>query len=72
MMSATMHDVSPAQALAARLRSQPPRIGLLASGPLDAITDVAGVRVGHATLDRDDVQTGVTVIDPHALSLIHI
>jgi len=66
MMSATMHDVSPAQALAARLRSQPPRIGLLASGPLDAITDVAGVRVGHATLDRDDVQTGVTVIDPHA------
>ena len=34
MMSATMHDVSPAQALAARLRSQPPRIGLLASGPL--------------------------------------
>jgi len=43
-------------------------------GPLNAITDVAGVRVGHATLIRGDgplkvgtgpVRTGVTVILPH-------
>jgi D-aminopeptidase len=43
-------------------------------GPLNAITDVAGVRVGHATLIRGDgplvvgtgpVRTGVTVIVPH-------
>jgi len=34
-------------------------------GPLNAITDVAGVRVGHATIVRgDDVRTGVTVIEP--------
>ena len=42
-------------------------IGALPSGPLDAITDVPGVAVGHATL-RDGVRlnTGVTVILPHA------
>ena len=43
-------------------------------GPLNAITDVAGVRVGHATLiegegplvvGRGPVRTGVTVIVPH-------
>jgi D-aminopeptidase len=33
---------------------------------LNAITDVAGVRVGHATLiSGDDLRTGVTVILPH-------
>jgi D-aminopeptidase len=41
-------------------------IGPLAPGPADAITDVAGVRVGHTTLvEGDDVRTGVTVILPH-------
>jgi len=40
--------------------------GTLTRGALDAITDVAGVRVGHTTLVRgDDVRTGVTVILPH-------
>lgn len=43
-----------------------PRIGLLPSGARDAITDVAGVTVGHATLDDGAVQTGVTVVRPHA------
>jgi len=34
-------------------------------GPLDAITDVAGVRVGSVTLhEGEDVRTGVTVIVP--------
>jgi D-aminopeptidase len=37
-------------------------------GPLNAITDVEGVRVGHATIVRgDDVRTGVTVIEPGAV-----
>ncbi|GKS95211.1 P1 family peptidase [Acidovorax sp. SUPP2825] len=45
----------------------PPRIGSLLAGPLDAITDVAGVTVGHATRDDGPVQTGVTVIHPHGL-----
>jgi len=41
-------------------------VGILPPGPLNAITDVAGVRVGQATLHRgDSVHTGVTVILPH-------
>ncbi|MDP9900217.1 DmpA family aminopeptidase [Variovorax ginsengisoli] len=42
-----------------------PRIGRLPSGRRDAITDVAGVTVGHVTLDEGDVHTGVTVVRPH-------
>src|SRR5215472_18005432 len=44
--------------------------GTLPRGPLDAITDVAGIRVGHTTVVRgDNVRTGVTVILPHAGNL---
>ena len=44
--------------------------GVLAPGPLNAITDVAGVRVGHATLiEGSDVRTGVTAILPHGGNL---
>ena len=40
-------------------------IGSLEPGPLDAITDVDGVRVGHTTLSEgDDIRTGVTVVLP--------
>lgn len=46
--------------------------GILPPGPNNAITDVAGVRVGHATLIRgNDVRTGVTAILPHAGNLFH-
>ncbi len=48
------------------------RIGRLQPGPLDAITDVKGVRVGHTTLIRGtDVRTGVTAILPHGGDLWH-
>jgi D-aminopeptidase len=40
----------------------PPHIGVLPCGPLGTIADVAGVRVGHCTLDDGPVQTGVTVV----------
>lgn len=44
--------------------------GILGTGPLNAITDVAGVRVGHTTLVRgENVRTGVTVILPHGGNL---
>lgn len=44
--------------------------GSLARGPLDAITDVAGVRVGHTTIVRGDtIRTGVTIVLPHAGNL---
>ncbi|TFF36033.1 P1 family peptidase [Pseudomonas sp. RIT623] len=46
------------------------RLGNGTPGPLNAITDVAGVRVGHSTLFDEDlespVRTGVTVIQPRA------
>ncbi|SDY02320.1 D-aminopeptidase [Collimonas sp. OK242] len=42
-----------------------PHIGRLPAGPLNAISDVAGVTVGHATLAQGALQTGVTVIRPH-------
>jgi D-aminopeptidase len=44
--------------------------GALQPGPLDAITDVADVRVGHRTLiEGDTVRTGVTAILPHGGNL---
>lgn len=40
--------------------------GVLPPGALNAITDVPGVKVGHATLiEGDTVRTGVTAIIPH-------
>ncbi|MEW6322864.1 MAG: P1 family peptidase [Acidobacteriota bacterium] len=40
--------------------------GVFQPGPLNAITDVGGVAVGHATLvEGDHVRTGVTVVVPH-------
>jgi len=41
-----------------------PYVGLLPAGPRDAITDVPGVFVGHATLAEGAIQTGVTVVCP--------
>jgi D-aminopeptidase len=42
------------------------KVGVLPSGRLDAITDVAGVAVGHTTIVRgDNIRTGVTAIVPH-------
>ena len=44
--------------------------GALTPGPLNAITDVAGVRVGHTTIvEGDRVRTGVTAILPHGGNL---
>jgi D-aminopeptidase len=41
-------------------------VGVLPTGPLNAITDVAGVTVGHTTLVQgDNIRTGVTAILPH-------
>jgi len=58
---------------AASAMAQPTRIrdlglepGIFGPGPLNAITDVAGVQVGHQTLiEGDRVRTGVTAIRPH-------
>lgn len=50
----------------ARARSIGIDVGLLKAGPINAITDVKGVLVGHKTLIKEDkVRTGVTAILPH-------
>ena len=44
--------------------------GMMEPGPHNAITDVAGVRVGHTTIvTGDNVRTGVTAILPHGGNL---
>ena len=49
-----------------RLRDHGIQIGVLQPGPLNAITDVSGVTVGHTTLIiGDSIRTGVTAIVPH-------
>src|SRR5262245_39881735 len=41
-------------------------VGVLSPGPLNAITDVPGVRVGQTTvIEGDSVRTGITAIIPH-------
>ena len=53
-----------------RIRELGVEPGVLPPGPENAITDVAGVRVGHHTLvEGDTVRTGVTAILPHAGNL---
>jgi D-aminopeptidase len=44
--------------------------GIFAPGPNNAITDVAGVKVGHSTvISGDSIHTGVTAILPHGGNL---
>src|SRR6516162_3080771 len=46
------------------------KVGILPTGPLNAITDVVGVEVGHTTIMRgDDIRTGVTAVLPHSGNL---
>jgi D-aminopeptidase len=61
-----------------RLRETGLTVGNLPTGPLNSLTDVAGVRVGHTTLisgsgawipGQGPVRTGVTVILPHGGNL---
>ena len=60
----------PTQAASPAARPRAPdlgiKVGVLPPGPLDAITDVAGVAVGQTTIVRgDNIRTGVTAIVPH-------
>jgi D-aminopeptidase len=65
-------SVSPAEPSRPRARDLGVAPGVFPPGPLNAITDVDGVRVGHVTLNQgDNVRTGVTAIVPHAGNLFH-
>lgn len=53
-----------------RIREYGIELGVLSTGPGNAITDVPGVRVGQMTLiSGDSVRTGVTAILPHSGNL---
>ncbi|MDO4324533.1 MAG: P1 family peptidase [bacterium] len=47
-----------------RIRDYGAVVGRMQPGPLNKITDVKGVKVGHATIDTERHKTGVTVILP--------
>lgn len=62
----TMAQDSAADEVRKRARDLGVQVGILPPGEHNAITDVAGVRVGQVTLvEGDDVRTGVTTILPH-------
>lgn len=53
-----------------RVRELGVQVGVMSPGPLNAITDVAGVMVGQTTIVHgDNVRTGVTAILPHSGNL---
>lgn len=65
VLSATVSASIHAQARP-RAREAGMVVGILPPGPLNAITDVAGVRVGQVTRhEGDSIHTGVTAILPH-------
>ncbi len=62
-----MTAASSSDAQRPRARDLGVKPGIFSPGSHNAITDVAGVRVGHTTIVREDsVRTGVTAILPHA------
>jgi D-aminopeptidase len=63
-------DETQAQGPRPRARDLGLQPGVFPPGALNAITDVAGVRVGHTTLiEGDSIRTGVTAILPHSSNL---
>jgi D-aminopeptidase len=63
VLMTTMADSASARP---RAREAGVKVGILEPGPLNAITDVAGVSVGQVTLvEGDAVRTGVTAVLPH-------
>ena len=63
-------EAAPPEKERPRARALGLKIGILPTGALNAITDVAGVLVGHTTLIKgENVRTGVTAIMPHGGNL---
>ena len=70
MILLTLLAFAPELAAQKRARELGIAPGVLRTGSLNAITDVAGVTVGHTTLNQgDSVRTGVTAIIPHSGNL---
>ncbi len=77
LVAALMASLAPLGDAAASQEPDRPRarhlgisVGIFEPGRHNAITDVAGVLVGHATvIEGDDIRTGVTAIRPHGGNL---
>lgn len=66
MLVVLMNTISAQQEIRKRAADLGITVGTMKAGTLNAITDVAGVRVGQVTLIKgDSVRTGVTAILPH-------
>lgn len=65
ILAITIHQYSIMESQS-RLRDFKIEIGVMTPGPLNAITDVPGVKVGQVSLVKEDhIRTGVTAILPH-------
>ena len=65
ILAITIHQYSIMESQS-RLRDYKIEIGVMTPGPLNAITDVPGVKVGQVSLvNEDHIRTGVTAILPH-------
>jgi D-aminopeptidase len=72
-LSMSVRAATPQDAGRPRLRELGVATGILEPGALNAITDVAGVRVGHTTLvEGESVRTGVTTILPHGGNVFQV
>ena len=66
LLTSAMTMAAPAHAQRARARDLGVKPGVFSPGANNAITDVAGVRVGQVSVvEGDSVRTGVTAILPH-------
>ncbi|HQX56384.1 MAG TPA: P1 family peptidase [Pyrinomonadaceae bacterium] len=67
IVAATFAAASGQDSRKPRTRDLGLKIGILPTGPQNAITDVVGVTVGQTTIIRgDNVRTGITAILPHS------
>ena len=70
MLAITLASTAAAQETQVRVRDISISPGILEPGPKNAITDVAGVKVGHVTVvEGRSVRTGATAILPHGGNL---
>jgi len=70
LLSVLLCELLCAQNTRPRARELGITVGVIPPGPLNAITDVAGVAVGQTTVVRgDNIRTGITAILPHQRNL---
>jgi D-aminopeptidase len=70
--AAQIFEINPLSAQT-RMRDYGVETGIFKPGKNNAITDVAGIKVGHKTIiNGEDIRTGVTAIIPHEANLFKL